>query len=66
MPKTNIKSRHGKRKRQKEQILAEVRAEIPKHEFQADSDGRSNQELNGMIESRQKEIDHTIASDEQL
>ena len=37
--------------RQKEQILAEVRTEIQKHEFQADSDGRSIQELNGIIES---------------
>ena len=31
--------------RQKEQFLAEVRTEIQKHEFQADSDGRTNQEL---------------------
>ena len=35
--------------RQKEQILAEVRTEIQKHEFQADSDRRSIQELNGII-----------------
>ena len=34
---------------QKEQFLAEVRTEIQKHEFQADSDGRSIQELNGII-----------------
>ena len=34
--------------RQKEQILAEVRTEIQKHEFQADSDRRSIQELNGI------------------
>ena len=53
-------------KRQKEQILAEVRTEIQKHEFQADSDRRSIQELNGIIESHRREIDHTIASDEQL
>ena len=52
--------------RQKEQILAEVRTEIQKHEFQADSDRRSVQELNGIIESQRMEIDHTIASDEQL
>ena len=52
--------------RQKEQILAEVRSEIQKHEFQADSDRRSIQELNGIIESQRREIDHTIASDEQL
>ena len=31
--------------RQKKQILAEVRTEIQKHEFQADSDRRSIQEL---------------------
>ena len=30
--------------RQKEQILAKVRTEIQKHEFQADSDGRSIQQ----------------------
>ena len=51
---------------QKEQILADVRTEIQKHEFQADSDRRSIQELNGIIESQRREIDHTIASDEQL
>ena len=53
-------------KRQKEQILAEDRTEIQKHEFQADSDGRSIQELNGIIESQRREIDLTIAGDEQL
>ena len=52
--------------RQKEQILADCRAEMQKHEFQADSDGRSIQELNGIIESQRREIDHTIAGDEQL
>ena len=52
--------------RQKEQILAEVRTEIHKHEVQADSDRRSIQELNGIIESHRRKIDHTIASDEQL
>ena len=52
--------------RQKEQILAEFRAEIQKHEFQADSDRRSIQEFNGIIESQRREIDHTIAGDEQL
>ena len=52
--------------RQKEQILAEVRTEIQKHEIQADSD-RSIQELNGIIdESQRREIDHTLAGDEQL
>ena len=49
----------------KEQILAEVRTEIQKHEFQADSDRRSIQELTGIIDSQRREIDHTIASDEQ-
>ena len=44
--------------RQKEQILAEVRTEIQKHEFQADSCRRSIQELNGIIESQRREIDH--------
>ena len=52
--------------RQKEQILADFRAEIHKHEFQADSDRRSIQELNGIIESQRREIDHTVAGDEQL
>ena len=33
--------------RQKEQILAGFRAEIQKHEFQAESDKISIQELNG-------------------
>ena len=51
--------------RQKKQILAEVRTEIQKHEFQADSDGRSIQELYGIIESQRRKIDHTCASDEQ-
>ena len=52
--------------RQKEQILADCRAEIHKHEFQADSDRRSIQELNGIIETQRREIDHALASDEQL
>ena len=51
--------------RQQKQILAEVRTEIQKHEFQADSD-LSIQELNGIIESQRREIDHTTAGDEQL
>ena len=52
--------------RQNDEILADFRAEIHKHEFQADSDGRSIQELNGIIESQRREIDHTIAGGEQL
>ena len=47
--------------RQKEQILAEVRSEIQKHKLQAESDSRRIQELNGIIESQRREIDHTIA-----
>ena len=46
--------------RQKEQILAEVRSEIQKHELQAESDKRSIQELTGSIDSQRMEIDHTI------
>ena len=63
MESERIRSLH---ERWKEQILTEVRTEIHKHEVQADSDRRSIQELNGIIESQRREIDHTIASDEQL
>ena len=52
--------------RQREQILADCQAEIQKHEFQADHDRRSIQKLNEMIESHRREIDHTLAGDEQL
>ena len=52
--------------RQKEQILADFRAEIHKQEFQADSDRSTIQELSGIIESQRREIDHTLARDEQL
>ena len=52
--------------RQEEQILADFGAEIQKHEFQADSDRRSIQELNGIIEFQRREIDHALAGDEQL
>ena len=48
------------------QILADFRADIQKHEFQADSERGRVLELNGIIESQRREIDHTIASDEQL
>ena len=41
--------------RQREQILADCKAEIEKHEFQADYDRRS-QKLNEMIESQKEEI----------
>ena len=69
---TKTKSQNGKRNHQdsprktKKQILADFRAEIQKHEFQADSDRRSIQELDGIIESQRREIDHTLAGDEQL
>ena len=52
--------------RQKEQILADVRTEIQRHEFQADSDRRSIQELNGILESQRREIDHALAGDAKL
>ena len=48
-----------------EQILAEVRSEIQKHEIQAESDRRSIQELTGIIDSERMEIDNTIAGCEQ-
>ena len=72
MQQRKTKSRNGKRnnqvffERQKEQILADFRVEIQKHEFQADSDRRSIQELSGIIESQRREIDHALAGDEQL
>ena len=67
MPIKRKSSREMENERiRREQILAEVRTEIHKHEFQADSDGRSIQELNGIIASQRREIDHTIAGDEQL
>ena len=53
-------------KDKKEQILADCRAEIHKHEFQADSNRRSIQKLSGIIESQRRAIDHTLACDEQL
>ena len=49
----------------KEQILAEVTTEIQKHEFQADSDGRSIQDLTWITDTQRMEIDHAITSDEQ-
>ena len=51
---------------QKMQILDEVRTEIQKHEFQADSERKSIQEFTGIIDSQRREIDHTLASDERL
>ena len=51
--------------RQKKQVLAEVRTEIQKHEFQADSGRRSIQELPGISDSQRREMDHSLAGDEQ-
>ena len=52
--------------RQKERILAEVRSEIQKHEPQAESDKGSIQELNGIIGSQRREVDHAHAGNERL
>ena len=52
--------------RQQEQHLADYRAEIQKHEFQADFDKRSVQKLNGVIESQRGEIYRAHQGDEQL
>ena len=51
--------------RQKEQILADCRAEIQKHEFQAEYDRRSIQKLNGVVESQRGEINRAHQGDEQ-
>ena len=50
--------------RQKERNLADYRAEIQKHEFQADYDSRSIQKLSGVIESRRGEIYRAHQGDE--
>ena len=52
--------------RHKEQILADCRAEIQKHEFQADYDRRKIQKMNGVIESQRGEIYRALQGDEQL
>ena len=52
--------------RRREQILADCRAEIQKHEFQADFDRRSIQKLNEMIESQRGEIYRAHQGDERL
>ena len=52
--------------RQKERILADFRAEIQKHEFQADCDRRSIQKLNEVIESLSGEIYRAYQGGEQL
>ena len=52
--------------RQKEQILADCRADIQKHEFQADCDRRNIQKMTGVIESQRGEINRSLAGDEQF
>ena len=52
--------------RQREQTLADYRAEIQKHEFHADYDRRSIQKLNEMIESQRGEIYRAHQGDERL
>ena len=52
--------------RQKEQILADCRAEIQKHEFQADYDRRGIQNLNEIIGSQRDKIFRALQGDEQL
>ena len=52
--------------RQREQILADYRSEIRKHEFQAYYDRRSTQKLNEMIESQKGEIYRAHQGDERL
>ena len=51
---------------QKEQIIACCRAEIQKHEFQADYDRKSIPKLNGVIESQRGENNRALAGDAQL
>ena len=51
--------RHG------EQTLADYRAKIQRHEFQADYDRRSIQKLNAVIESQRGEIYRAHQGDEQ-
>ena len=51
--------------RQQEQILADYRAEIQKHEFQADYDRRNIQKLNEVIQSQRVEICYAHQGDEQ-
>ena len=51
--------------RQKEQTLADYRAEIQKHEFQADYDRRNIDKLNEVVQSQRGEIYCAVAGDEQ-
>ena len=54
--------RKASRDLENEQIRILLRTEIHKHEFQADSDTRSIQELTGIIDSQRREIAQTVAS----
>ena len=63
---TQKMSKSGFSLNDKEQILADCRAKIQKHEFQADYDRRSIQKLTGIIESQRSEINPAHAGDEQL
>ena len=49
--------------RQKEQILAECQAEIKRHEFQANYDRRSVQQLSEPVESQQEELHRAQAAE---
>ena len=49
--------------RQKEQIFAECQAEIKKHEFQANYDRRSVQQLSETVESQQEELHRAQAEE---
>ena len=51
--------------RQKEQVLADCRAETQKHEFHADYDRRSIQKLNEVIQSQRCDIYRAHQGDEQ-
>ena len=71
--KTEIKSRPGKQANQdspwntkKEQILAEIRSEIQKHEVQAESDEKVSRKKLELLPSQRMEIDHTITGCEQF
>ena len=50
--------------RQREQLFADFKAEIRKHEFQADHDRRSIQKLNETIESQKEELSRAHQGDE--
>ena len=57
-------NRLGLLERLREQILADCRAEIRKHDFQADYDRRSIHKLNETIESHEEEICRAHQGDE--